>query len=310
MTRIEDKDRCEVCSVEPAKAISSGLFDGIHQNCPRCGEFKVTLSALSEMSHRLGHERRAILSGWVRSQNTFGSVPLITSDSLKTILATPIPSVMERVKLLLVQAEKGLKRLGDKFNINEPRFLAATYSSNNQDVVYLLRILREQGLAEATAMGGECEILPEGYIKLDELRGKSSASANGFVAMYFQPELNEIYSNGFQVGIMKARYESVRMDRVEHINRIDDEIIRQINSSKFVVADFTGHRGGVYFEAGYALGIGLPVFWTCQRNAMADLHFDIRQFNCIDRESPKELANRLQVRLEAVLGKGPKSQNA
>lgn len=28
-----------------------------------------------------------------------------------------------------------------------------------------------------------------------------------------------------------------------------------INSCKFVIADFTGNRGGVYFEAGYAHGL-------------------------------------------------------
>lgn len=156
----EDKDRCEVCSVELATTIPSGGFDGIHQNCPRCGEFKVSGTALSMMSHGLGKERRSILSGWVRNQNTLGSVPFITSDSLKTIIATPIPPIMERAKLLLVEAEKGLKRLGDNFNINEPRFLAATYSSNNDDVGYLLGILRDQGFAEFTAMGGECAILP------------------------------------------------------------------------------------------------------------------------------------------------------
>jgi hypothetical protein len=171
-------------------------------------------------------------------------------------------------------------------------------------------MLSEQGLAEARAKGGECEILPSGYIHLDELRGKGSGSSSGFVAMSFQPDLNEIYSDGFQIGIMEAGYDPVRMDRVEHINRIDDEIIRQINSSKFVVADFTGHRGGVYFEAGYAMGIGLPVFWTCKKSDMDKLHFDIRQFNCIDWGSSSELATRLQVRLEAVLGKGPKPRNA
>ena len=306
----EDKDRCEVCTVEPATTIPFGGFDGIHQNCPRCGEFKISGSALSFMSKGLGQELRAILSGWVRNQNTLGSVPLITSDNLNKILATPIPPVMERVKLLLVEAEKGLKRLGDNFDINEPRFLAASYSSSIQDVAYLFRILFDQRLAKSTALGGMCEILPDGYIKLDELRGNNSASANGFVAMHFSPELDEIYYKGFQMGIMDAGYVPLRMDKVEHINRIDDEIIMRINSSKFVVADFTGHRGGVYFEAGYALGIGLPVFWTCKRSDMSELHFDIRQFNCIDWEAPKELADRLQVRLEAVLGKGQKSQNA
>ena len=96
------------------------------------------------------------------------------------------------------------------------------------------------------------------------------------------------------------------MDKIEHINRIDDEIINQINTSRFLVADFTGHRGGVYFEAGYAMGIGLPIFWTCRKDEMSGLHFDIRQFNCIDWETAEELAQRLQSRVESVIGKGPR----
>ena len=102
----EDKDRCEVCTVEPATRIPFGGFDGIHQNCPRCGEFKISGSALSMMSQGLGQERRAILSGWVRNQNTLGSVPLITSDNLNKILETPIPPVIERAKLLLGSAHE------------------------------------------------------------------------------------------------------------------------------------------------------------------------------------------------------------
>ena len=35
-----------------------------------------------------------------------------------------------------------------------------------------------------------------------------------------------------------------------------DRIIAQIRASKFVVADFTRNRGGVYYEAGFALGLG------------------------------------------------------
>jgi hypothetical protein len=62
----------------------------------------------------------------------------------------------------------------------------------------------------------------------------------------------------------------------EHINKIGDEIISQIRRSKFLIADFTGHRGGVYFEAGLAMGLGLLVFWTCRRDDLDKLHFDIR----------------------------------
>lgn len=310
MSLDEDRDQCEVCIDRLAITIPSSGFDGVHQDCLRCGEFKLSRTANSIMRQGLGKDRRALLSGWVRNQNRLGSIPMITSENLMKVLATPLPSVIERANALLEEAVLGLKGLGDTFNINEPRFLAATYSSTPQDVDYLLGILHDQGLAEAKSLGGGCKILPGGYIRLDELKGRSSASANGFVAMSFQADLNEIYSNGFQVGIIEAGYEPVRMDQLEHINRIDDEIINQINTSKFVVADFTGHRSGVYFEAGYALGSGLPVFWTCKKSEMSDLHFDIRQFNCIDWESPEELAKRLKVRLEAVLGRGPRSNNA
>ncbi len=310
MSSDKDKDKCEVCVDQMATTLPSGGFDGIHQNCPRCGEFKLSGTASSMMRRGLGRDRRALLSGWVRNQNRLGSVPMITSENLKMILASPLPSVLERSNALLDEAVVGLKGLGDMFNINEPRFFAATYSSTSDDVNYLLGILQDQGLAEARTIGGDCEILPRGYIRLDEFKGMRTTSANGFVAMSFHSDFNETYSNGFQVGIIGAGYDPIRMDQVEHINRIDDEIIKQINSSKFVVADFTGHRSGVYFEAGYALGIGIPVFWTCRKSDMSDLHFDIRQFNCIDWQTPDELAKRLQVRLEAVLGRGPRSDNA
>jgi hypothetical protein len=89
------------------------------------------------------------------------------------------------------------------------------------------------------------------------------------------------------------------------VRQICDEIIAEIRRSRFVVADYTGHRGGVYYEAGFAAGRGLPVILTCRNSDMDKLHFDIRQYNCIDWHSPEELAKRLQVRIEALLGDGP-----
>jgi hypothetical protein len=53
------------------------------------------------------------------------------------------------------------------------------------------------------------------------------------------------------------------------------------------------------------MGLGLPVFWTCRQNDIANLHFDIRQYNSIDWVDPADLAKRLQRRIEAVIGVGP-----
>ncbi|MGJ8688006.1 MAG: hypothetical protein ACSHXZ_00670 [Gammaproteobacteria bacterium] len=299
-----DTDPCVVCATTKAETLSTSGYDGVHQNCPRCGEFKISGSTLGMMSESIGKEARAKLSGWVRDQNRAGTTPEINSYIYKSVLARPIPSIADRATRLLIEAAHGQTELGVRFNINEPRFLAATYSSNINDLFFLMRLLERRALIEHQAMGGNADISPDGYIELDEQLRHPSDSLQGFVAMWFDSNLDEAYTNGFQKGIMDANYNPIRIDRVEHINRIDDEIIAQINASRFVVADFTGHRGGVYFEAGYALGLNLPVFWSCRKDHLKELHFDIRQFNCIDWETPEELAERLSKRIEAVLGKG------
>lgn len=79
----------------------------------------------------------------------------------------------------------------------------------------------------------------------------------------------------------------------------------QIRKSRFLVADFTEQKHGVYFEAGFALGLGRNVIWTCRKNDMKNLHFDIRQYNCIDWQNESELSARLKLRIEAILGAGP-----
>ena len=65
-------------------------------------------------------------------------------------------------------------------------------------------------------------------------------------------------------GQTEPRFKAVKIDNVEHSNDINDEIIAQIRRSRFMVCDLTGYRGGVYFEAGFAYGLGLDVIYTCR----------------------------------------------
>lgn len=148
-------------------------------------------------------------------------------------------------------------------------------------------------------------LTPKGHMYTDELRTRIAASTQGFVAMWFADEMEAARREGFETGIRNAGYKPHRVDDAQHIDKIDDRIIAEIRRSKFLVADLTGHRGGVYYEAGFALGLGKPVFYTCRQDHKDDIHFDIRQFNCIIWSDPQELAVTLQARIEAVLGAGP-----
>ena len=297
---------CPVCSTSAGILGSYDHGNQVLWKCPRCGRFRDLGSADGPLG-RMDSAHRAILSGWIYHRNAEGSVPELRRNNVETVLARRPPPIAERADLLLLEALKGQTSLGDLFDINEPRFVAATYSQDAEEVYYLLRLLSDRGLMKEVFLDGRCEIMPDGYVEADSLARRTGPSDRGFVAMSFHDSLNEAYRDGFQVGIMNAGYDPVRVDRVEHTNRIDDEIIAQIRISSFVVADFTGHRGGVYFEAGFALGLDLPVIWTCRKDEMKHLHFDIRQFNTIDWDTPENLASRLQRRIEATLGKGPRS---
>ena len=105
-----------------------------------------------------------------------------------------------------------------------------------------------------------------------------------------------------------AGYEPKRIDRHPHNQKIDDEIIAMIRRSKFVIADLTGQRGGVYFEAGFAMGLGREVIWTCCKDELDkhEIHFDTRQYYFVTWEPDKlsDFQERLHNRIEAIVGKG------
>ena len=79
----------------------------------------------------------------------------------------------------------------------------------------------------------------------------------------------------------------------------------EIRRSRFVVADYTGQVNGVYFEAGFALGLGLRVIPTCRADEVPNLHFDIKHLNTLLWSPLAELADGLNRRIRAVIGVGP-----
>ena len=126
-----------------------------------------------------------------------------------------------------------------------------------------------------------------------------------FVVMSFAPKLESAFSEGIRSAIeLDCGLTVVRMDGVEHNEKICDRIIVEIRKAQFVVADFTLHRAGVYFEAGFAAALGRTVIWACRKDELAKTHFDTRQYNHIDWETPAELRRRLTERRQATVVMG------
>ena len=191
--------------------------------------------------------------------------------------------------------------------------LGVSWAQDGTELMFLVTdyLCTEQGFLERTGGISFYKISPRGWAYIHEIRHGLIESEAGFVAMWFNEAVDGTYES-IEAAITRAGYKSLRIDKHQHNNRIDDEILAGIRRSKFLVADFTGQRGGVYFEAGFALGLGRPVIWLCRKDDLAKVHFDNRQYNFILWEDGKldDLTKALQNRIEATIGRGPLAASA
>lgn len=144
--------------------------------------------------------------------------------------------------------------------------------------------------------------IKHGYIK-DQYTGVDNDTARDvFVAMSFEPTLEDNYFVGIEPAIRELGYNPIRVDKVHHNEKIDTKIFDLISKSRFVVADFSGQRTGVYYEAGFASGLGLPVIHVCNSTDFDKLHFDIQTINTIKFDAPSKLKPLLAERIKATIG--------
>jgi hypothetical protein len=99
-----------------------------------------------------------------------------------------------------------------------------------------------------------------------------------------------------------------------HTGYITDQIIADIKQSKFVVAEYTFQNRGVYYEAGFAKGLGKPVFHLVHEDHIdgteenKKFHFDIKQINYRSWKTPDELEEKLSSWISASIGQYGKSK--
>jgi len=215
--------------------------------------------------------------------------------------------IFQKAEKLLRLVERRTRFPGEGVRVVAHYDYPAIHAINVEEFLYHYRMLLgdhliEGAFAQAGTAGllvGNLKILPEGWRKLS---AAGSRSRIGFVAMSFAAELETPYQQGLALGIKDAGYEPVRIDLLEHNEKICDRVIAEIRRSRFVVADVTSQRQNVYFEAGFAMGMGIPVIWCCREDDLPKVHFDTRQYNHIVWNEPANLRARLRDRIVATIG--------
>jgi len=318
------------CPIWQTQALeSSNNRDGIDVDSTRAGGRYFVSGTASAMLNSWDELKKIQLTSWLVEQRRLGvSCPEISSTTLDDVTRRRTLSVHDRADTLLRYLGAKSDLLGtvvkfyalDNTKVQETanELLAWTASRQLSEVITLAEYCSEEGWIEhsATERTGssqntvhELMLRPPGYAHLAELDGINSGSKQVFIAMWFDESMQAAYDMGIKPAILESGYEPLRIDRKEHNNKIDDEIIAEIRRSRFLVADFTqgqtGARGGVYYEAGFAHGLNVPVIFTCKEDAIDNVHFDTRQYNHITWKTPVELQTRIAQRISATIGDGP-----
>lgn len=183
-------------------------------------------------------------------------------------------------------------------------FWGKNYYLNKDECVLVLRYFEDRGLIKISerAQGNmEIRFTHQGLNEIDRIGAENNQSNYGFVAMSFSEKTKPIRA-AIKTAIKNAGYEPSIVDEqlANNDQTIPDKIFSSIKEARFCVADFTEHKNGVYFEAGYAVGLGIPVFYTCQEDDFHDnAHFDIKQLQQILYKTPDELREKLEEKIKA-----------
>jgi hypothetical protein len=298
-----DKAPCDICENQAEYELIPPL---VTWRCPRCGEFCYNSS---EGPPKIRSPDEMVrLSGWVREQNAAGVVPVpITMETSRRVAQMRPPGLRDRASRVLAIIARSWPGSDASFSLDlitqNVAVQGSSYSRDEQEVVRLIDILIDDGYLKPIGVAFALSV--KGLLAAEALGAAKSSSAQGFVAMSFDESLRDAWTNGFDPGIRAAGFRPLRLDNEDYVGGITDEIMAQIRRSRFVVADYTAQRNSVYFEAGFALGLGLTVIPTCRADEVDNLHFDIKHLNTLPWNTPAELVDGLNRRIRAVIGVGP-----
>ena len=97
-----------------------------------------------------------------------------------------------------------------------------------------------------------------------------------FIAMRMNPEDHTLVDvlDAVKEAAKRCGVRAERIDEPQSNERITDRILESIQKAKYVIVDLTNSRPNVFFEAGYAHGIGkIPIYFARQGTK---IEFDLK----------------------------------
>jgi len=192
-------------------------------------------------------------------------------------------------------------------NFNDNILINKLFLKNYYEFWFYLKTLKEMEMVnfkEAVIKDGNqavgLSITYKGLEYIIDIQESGEKSKNCFIAMSFSKSASDIRKCIKKI-VKEAGFIPLLIDEVHYDSdiTINDAIIKYIRKSKFIISDFTEQKHGVYFEAGFALGLSKPVIYTCSSEDFPKTHFDTNHYPHIVYNNLDDLEGKLKDKIEA-----------
>jgi hypothetical protein len=223
-------------------------------SCQRCGRFAYSAGAFGDGPP--SPQVRALVCGYVREQNERGNRAVEVNRQIAENIRNLAPrGVQEKADRLLQALARQSRWPGDDIRLVESRDYPLAYSFNEEELNFFVLHLAKSGLLGARSAGQEtvCTLSAAGWSRVEQLQKSGGESLKAFAAMSFRDDMKSAFADGIRPAVEACGYRPMRIDNKEYLGGVFDEIVAEIRESRFVIADLTHQRQGVYDEAGFAL---------------------------------------------------------
>jgi nucleoside 2-deoxyribosyltransferase len=269
-------DTCPFCNSALKEEAEEVIFGDINKQndirgfeyiCPVCTNIRFTLNI---NLNKLNEIDKIKLRYYFRTREdkTYVLGSKVTLNEALNIPPYPT-NLLDKIDLVLEYIRSETKFWGQEIVLNIKTDYILFFCKDRDELKEILNYLQSKkyiSYRENPDKTWICviRITPEGIKYSQELK-KTTNFKKCFVAMWFDDKTKNLWNN---IASLKEEtgYSFYKIEINDENNGwIPDTIIKEIRRSKFMIADLTGYRAGVYYEAGFAEGLGLEVIYTCNK---------------------------------------------
>lgn len=306
-----DTTGCPICtdSVAQKQILQGGASYAFV--CRRCGSFIID-GLLERILRRPDDEDKRLLpylSAYVSQHppSQLGPVRVEKENWREQAALHSATSIPQKADKLLNLIARRTEAAGQQIGVIPELDFPLIDAVSPDECSYLLKHLMDAGyitlelVFRAAEQPIAASVAMAGWKRLETPAGRKGIPGIAFVAMSFHETLDAAY-DGIHAAVRACDLpDPVRLDKIEHNEKICDRILAEITRCEFLIADCTLQRPGVYFEAGFAMGLGKEVIWTCRADDLKNVHFDTRQYNYVEWNDVQDLKQKLADRIQGTI---------